>query len=202
LSFASYYLSRHPDVLAKAQAETDAILGPDPDAEPTFEQIPKLRYLRRVLDESLRMWPTAPAFTRSPREDVTLSTGHRMRPEDWAIVIIPMIHRDREVWGEDADRFDPDRFSPERSRGRMPHAYKPFGTGERSCIGRQFAIHESVLALARLVHRYDLSGDPDYELRITERLTVMPEGFELTLTPRTPALITSSPDRTSTGAPS
>jgi unspecific monooxygenase len=113
-----------------------------------------------------------------------------------------MIHRDRAVWGEDADRFDPDRFSPERSRGRMPHAYKPFGTGERSCIGRQFAIHESVLALARLVHRYDLSGDPDYELRITERLTVMPEGFELTLTPRTPALITSSPDRTSTGAPS
>jgi unspecific monooxygenase len=69
----------------------------------------------------------------------------------------------------------------------MPHAYKPFGTGERSCIGRQFAIHESVLALARLVHRYDLSGDPDYELRITERLTVMPEEFELVLTPRRPA---------------
>lgn len=187
LSFALYYLSRHPDVLAQAQAETDAILGADPDAGPTFEQVPKFRYIRRVLDESLRLWPTAPAFTRSPREELTLTTGHRMRPEDWAIIILPMVHRDPEVWGDDADLFDPDRFTPERSRGRAPHVYKPFGTGERSCIGRQFALHESVLALARLLHRYDLTGDPGYDLRITERLTLMPEGFELTLARRVPA---------------
>ncbi len=200
LSFAMYYLSRNPDVLAQAQAETDEILGADPDVEPTFEQVPKFRYLRRVLDESLRLWPTAPAFTRSPRAELTLSTGHRMRPEDWAIIILPMVHRDPEVWGDDADQFDPDRFSPERSRGRAPHVYKPFGTGERSCIGRQFALHESMLALARLVHRYDFAGDPDYDLRITERLTLMPEGFELRLTPRTPALVTSSRNATPTGA--
>jgi cytochrome P450 len=187
LSFALYYLSRHRDVLAQAQAETDAILGSDPDAEPTFEQVPKFRYIRRVLDESLRLWPTAPAFTRSPREELTLSTGQRMRPEDWAIVLIPMVHRDREVWGDDAEEFDPDRFTAERSRGRPPHVYKPIGTGERSCIGRQFALHESVLALARLVHRYDIAGDPDYELTIAERLTLMPQNFELNLTRRTPA---------------
>jgi unspecific monooxygenase len=120
-----------------------------------------------------------------------------MRPEDWAIIILPMVHRDPEVWGEDADRFDPDRFTPERSRGRAPHVYKPFGTGERSCIGRQFALHEAVLALARLLHRYDLAGDPDYDLRITERLTLMPEGFELSLARRVPA-----PALSTTGAPS
>jgi len=198
LSFALYYLSRHPDVLAQAQAETDEILGADPDAEPTFEQVPKLRYIRRVLDESLRLWPTAPAFTRSPREELTLSTGHRMRPEDWAIIILPMVHRDPEAWGDDAHLFDPDRFTAERSRGRAPHVYKPFGTGERSCIGRQFALHEAVLALARLVHWYDLSGDPDYELRITERLTLMPEGFELNLTRRVPAPALSTPTGAST----
>jgi cytochrome P450 len=112
------------------------------------------------------------------------------------------MHRDREIWGDDPEAFDPDRFLPEQSRARPPHVYKPFGTGERSCIGRQFALHESILALARMLHRYDFVADPDYELHITERLTLMPEGFELTLTPRTPALITSSPDRTSTGAPS
>ena len=195
LSFALYYLSRHLDVLAQAQAEADEILGADPDAEPTFEQVPKFRYVRRVLDESLRLWPTAPAFTRSPREELTLSTGHRMRPEDWAIIILPMVHRDPEVWGDDADRFDPYRFTPDRSRGRAPHVYKPFGTGERSCIGRQFALHEAVLTLARVVHRFDLVGDPDYDLRITERLTLMPEGFELTLARRVPA-----PTLSTTGA--
>lgn len=185
LSFALHYLARHPDVLARAQAETDAILGSDPDAEPTFEQVPKLRYVRRVLDESLRLWPTAPGFARSPRETTTVA-GRTMRPQDWAIVLLPMVHRDPAVWGEDADEFDPDRFLPERSRGRLPHSYKPFGTGERACIGRQFALHEAVLVLARILHRYDLVGDPSYDLRVVERLTMMPQGLELELRPRVP----------------
>lgn len=186
LSFALYYLTRDPEALATAQAEVDRILGPDRDTEPTFEQVAKFRYLRRVLDEGLRLWPTAPAFARSPRETTTLSTGHVMRPQDWALVVLPLVHRDPAVWGEDAEEFDPDRFSPERSRGRAPHVYKPFGTGERSCIGRQFALHEAILVMARILHRYELEPDPDYQLRITERLTVMPIGFELQLTDRQP----------------
>jgi len=189
LSFALHYLSRDPGLLARAHEEVDRVLGPDRDAEPTFEQVPKLRFLRRVLDEGLRLWPTAPAFTRSPREQTTLSTGHVMRPQDWAIVLLPLVHRDPAVWGDDADQFDPDRFLPERSRGRLPHSYKPFGTGERSCIGRQFALHESVLVLARTLHRYELAPDPSYELHVAERLTLMPMGFELQLTPRTPAAV-------------
>jgi cytochrome P450 len=188
LSFALYYLSRNPEILARAQAEVDEILGADKDAEPTFEQVAKFRYLRRVLDEGLRLWPTAPAFARSPRETTVLSTGHTMRPEDWAIVILPMMHRDKSVWGDDADQFDPDRFLAENSRGRQPHTYKPFGTGERSCIGRQFALHEAILVLARMLHRYDIAGDPDYELEIAERLTLMPTGFTLALSPRAPAV--------------
>lgn len=43
-----------------------------------------------------------------------------------------------------------------------------------------------MLVLAKLLHRYDLSDDPDYQLRITERLTLMPVGFRLHLTRRTP----------------
>ncbi len=187
LSFTLYYLSRHPHVVRALQAEVDAVLGPDPAAEPTFEQVAKLRGVRRALDEALRLWPTAPAFGRGPRhETVQLSTGHTMRPQDWAIVLLPLVHRDPSVWGDDAESFDPDRFLPERARSRPAHTYKPFGTGERACIGRQFALHEAVLVLATLLHRFDLSGDPDYELAISERLTLMPQGFELELTPRTP----------------
>jgi cytochrome P450 len=184
LSFALYYLSRNPTVLAQAHVETDAILGADPDAEPTFEQVPRFRHIRRVLDESLRLWPTAPAFTRSPNADTVIGDRYRMRTQDWATVLLPLIHRDPSVWGEDAEEFRPDRFLPENSRGRAPHSYKPFGTGERACIGRQFALHEAVLVLARLLHRYDLTGNPDYELVISERLTLMPKGFELALSPR------------------
>ena len=187
LSFALHHLTRDPVLLDRAHEEVDRILGPDRDVEPTFEQVPTFRFLRRVLDEALRLWPTAPAFARSPREVTTLSTGHVMRPDDWAIVVLPMVHRDPVVWGDDAEAFDPDRFLPERSRGRLPHSYKPFGTGERSCIGRQFALHEAILVLARMLHRYELIPDPAYELQITERLTLMPMNFELGLAPRTPS---------------
>jgi cytochrome P450 len=187
LSFALYYLSADPGVLAEAQTETDAILGTDPDAEPTFEQVSKFRHIRRVLDETLRLWPTAPAFTRSPNADTVIGGRYRMRTIDWATVLIPLVHRDRSVWGQDAEEFRPGRFRPESSRGRAPHSYKPFGTGERACIGRQFALHEAVLVLARLLHRYDICADPGYQLAISERLTLMPKGFRLTLTRRRPA---------------
>jgi unspecific monooxygenase len=59
--------------------------------------------------------------------------------------------------------------------------YKPFGTGERSCIGRQFALHEGVLMLAALIRRYDLIPEPGYELQVAERLTMMPRDFRLEL---------------------
>lgn len=183
LSFALWFLSHDPKVMAKAQAETDEILGPDPAARPTFEQVPKFRYLRRVLDETLRLWPTAPGFTRSPRQPTTLG-GYAMMPQDWVIVFLPSVHRDPTVWGAHPDRFDPDNFLPDRVRARPAHSYLPFGAGVRACIGRQFAIHEAVLVLARLLHRFDLVADPGYELKVTERLTLMPKGFTLQARPR------------------
>lgn len=176
LSFALYYLSRHPDALARAQAEVDAVWG---GAEPEFEQVAKLRYLRRVLDESLRLWPTVPAYAREATADTTLAGRYPMRKGDWMLVLIHQLHRDP-VWGEDPESFDPDRFLPARGKARPGHAYRPFGTGERACIGRQFAIHESVLVLGTILQNFDIAGDPDYALTVAERLTLMPAGFTLT----------------------
>ncbi|MGX1248163.1 cytochrome P450 [Streptomyces ambofaciens] len=62
LSFALHYLARHPEVAARARAEVDRVWG-DTEA-PGYEQVARLRYVRRVLDESLRLWPTAPGFAR------------------------------------------------------------------------------------------------------------------------------------------
>lgn len=119
-----------------------------------------------------------------------------------------MTHRDPKAWGPTAEQFDPDRFLPENSRGRMKNVYKPFGTGERACIGRQFALHEAVLVLARLLHRYDVSADPDYELKIEERLTIVPRGFQLELRRRTPGarpveppVVDEGPAHAPTGCP-
>jgi cytochrome P450 len=177
LSFALYFLSHHPDVYARARAEVDEVWGSDP--RPGFDQIAKLRYVRRVLDEALRLQPTVPGYYRAAREDTTLAGVYPMRKGDWVLALTPTLHRDPQ-WGADPDQFDPDRFAPERVKARPAGLYKPFGTGPRSCIGRQFALHEAVLMLGVLIRRYDLVADPHYRLQIQERLTTMPKGFRLT----------------------
>ncbi|MER5437956.1 cytochrome P450 [Streptomyces sp. NPDC002790] len=182
LSFALHYLAQNPEILAKARDEVDRVWG-DVDV-PAYEQVAKLRYLRRVLDESLRLWPTAPAFAREALADTTLGGSHPMRRGAWALVLTTMLHRDKAAWGEDPEAFDPERFTPQAVRARPGHVFKPFGTGARACIGRQFALHEATLVLGLLLRRYDLRPEPDYRLAITERLTLMPRGLRLQLTRR------------------
>lgn len=178
LSFALYFLARDPQIYARARAEVDAVWGDD--ERPSFEQIAKLRYIRRVFDEALRLQPTVPGYYRAAREDTTLANGYPMRKGDWVLALTHSLHRDP-AWGPDPDRFDPDRFESARVRERPAGLYKPFGTGERSCIGRQFALHEAVLLLGAIVRRYDIIGDRRYQLKIAERLTLMPKGFRLGL---------------------
>ncbi len=192
LSFALYYLATMPEVRRRAAEETDAILGSDPDAVPTFDEVAKFRYLRRVLDESLRLWPTAPGFARGAVRDTVLAGTYPMTTDDWCLIMSAAVHRDPSVWGDDAEEFDPDRFLPARVRSRPAHTYFPFGTGERSCIGRQFALHEAILLLARICHRFDFAADPAYELDIAERLTLMPQGFDLDMTPRRPGRLAAA----------
>ncbi|MDT5337196.1 MAG: hypothetical protein QOD90_2701, partial [Mycobacterium sp.] len=178
LSFALYFLANDPVAFQRARAEVDDVWG---DAErPKFEQTAKLRFVRRVFDESLRLQPTVPGYYRAAREDTVLAGLYPMRKGDWALALTATLHRDPR-WGPDPDRFNPDRFEPAQVRSRPGGLYKPFGTGERSCIGRQFALHEAILLLGTLIRRYDLVPDPGYELEITERLTMMPSGFRLGL---------------------
>ncbi|MEU0073960.1 cytochrome P450 [Streptomyces sp. NPDC006332] len=200
LSFALHYLSRHPEVAARARAEVEQVWG---KAEvPGYDQVAKLRYVRRVLDESLRLWPTAPAFAREAREDTVLAGAHPMRRGAWTLVLLPMLHRDPSVWGAEADRFDPDRFEAKAIRSRAPHTYKPFGTGARACIGRQFALHEATLVLGLLLRRYEFRADPAYRLRVAERLTLMPEGLRLRLERPSGAAKASADARASVAAAS
>lgn len=186
MSFALYYLAKHPAVLQLVQREVDALWGDTADPEPTYDEVGRLTYTRQVLNEALRLWPTAAAFSRHALEDTVLGGRIPLRAGQAVTVIAPMLHR-QPGWGDNPELFDPSRFTPEAEATRSVHAFKPFGTGERACIGRQFALHEATMLLAMLVHRYRLHDHADYELTVKETLTLKPDGFTLTLTPRTPA---------------
>ena len=112
LSFALPFLSRHPEVFARARAEIDDVWGAV--ERPQFEQIGRLRYVRRVLDESLRLQPTVPGYYRAAREDTLLAGKYPMRKGDWVLALTPTLHRDAR-WGPNPNEFDPDRSRRDRA---------------------------------------------------------------------------------------
>ena len=179
LSFAIYLLLKNPEALAKATEEVDQVFETAPDSSPTQAQVRRLNYVRQVLNESLRLWPTAPAFSLAPREDTTLGGRYALKKGDNLLILLPMLHRDPSVWGDDPEAFDPDRFTPERERQLPPHAYKPFGNGQRACIGRQFAMLEATLVLGMILRRFELIDHANYQLRVKNTLTIKPDGFTI-----------------------
>src|SRR5262249_31673064 len=101
MAFALYFLANDPGASARARAEVDAMWG---DTErPAFEQVSGLRYIRRVIDESLRLWPTAPGYSRAARQDTVLGGAYPMRAGEGMFVLSPALHRDP-VWGADPER--------------------------------------------------------------------------------------------------
>ncbi len=179
LSFTLYYLLKHPEALAKARDEVDRVLGKDIGRSPTFKQIGQLEYTRAVLLEALRLWPTAPAFSVSPFKDEIVGGKYPIPKGTFVTVLIPSLHRDKEIWGPDPESFDPERFSREAEAARPTYAYKPFGNGQRACIGRQFALQEAVLVLGMILQRFKLYDHKGYELDIKESLSIKPDGFTI-----------------------
>ena len=195
LSFTMYYLLNNPEVLAKAYDEVDRVLGGDLTSAPTYEQVKQLQYVSQILKESLRLWPTAPAFTRHPYEPTVLGGKYQIDQQDQLTVLIPMLHRDPKIWGENAEEFDPDRFTREAEQNRPANAYKPFGTGQRACIGRHFAMQEATLVLGMLLQRFEFIDHTDYQLKIKQTLTIKPADFRIKVRPRTnrPAVVAAPP---------
>ena len=179
LSFAIYSLLNHPDVLARAYEEADRVLGADPSVKPTYAQVNQLTYISQILKETLRLYPTAPAYSLYPYEDQIIGGKYKVKKHHQITVLLPSLHRDPMVWGEDAEEFNPDHFSPDKEAALPPNAYKPFGNGQRACIGRQFAMQEATLVLGMILQRFKLIDHTHYELKIRETLTMKPDGFKI-----------------------
>jgi cytochrome P450 / NADPH-cytochrome P450 reductase len=181
---ALYGLMQHPAVLSRVQTEVDAVFGTDDDYAPTYDDISKLAYVRQVINETLRLAPPVSSFDRMALADTTIGGKYPIKRGEAVTVLTGALHRQPE-WGDNVELFDPDRFDPTRSTARPAALYKPFGTGARSCIGRQFALHEATMAIARVVHRYRLVDSQHYALQWEGR-SRRPMEFTLGLIRRSP----------------
>ncbi len=185
LSCAIYALLKHPEVLKKAYEEVDRVLGSDVNVKPTYQQVTQLTYITQILKEALRLWPPAPAYGVTPLNDEVIGGKYKLKKNTFVLVHVLALHRDPSVWGPNPDVFNPDNFSPEAEAKRPVNAWKPFGNGQRACIGRGFAMHESALALGMILQRFRLIDHQRYQMVLKETLTIKPDGFKIKVRART-----------------
>jgi cytochrome P450 len=170
LGWTLYLLALHPEWETRVRAEVDRVLGGEPAS---FAMLPKLELVRRVIEESMRLYPPVWLIGRNAvADDVVM--GYRIPKGRLTFVSPYLTHRDPKYWPE-PERFDPDRFLPENARRRPKHAYIPFSTGQRKCIGDQFAIMEAQLVLATILQRARLTLLPDQNIVPQTAITLRPE---------------------------
>ena len=148
-----------------------------------MDHMSKLPYIEACLRETLRLTPTAPAFTLQPRPDSdkdyeVLAGKYRVQKGQAIIALLPEIHRDPAVYGADSNLFKPERMLDELFSKLPPNGWKPFGNGMRGCIGRPFAWQEAILTTALLLQNFNFRFDnPSYQLSIKQTLTIKPKEF-------------------------
>jgi cytochrome P450 len=149
LAWCWWTLARHPEAEANVREEVDRVLG---GRVPTAADVASLPYVRRVVQETLRLYPPAWAMIRQAIAEDEIG-GQRIRARSTVVLCTYMIHRHPEFW-DDPETFDPERFRPEAIAARPRHAFLPFGAGPRVCIGLEMAMLQAVLTVAMVCQRY------------------------------------------------
>uniref|UniRef100_A0A0W0ETJ6 Putative cytochrome P450 monooxygenase CYP63 n=1 Tax=Moniliophthora roreri TaxID=221103 RepID=A0A0W0ETJ6_MONRR len=166
LTYVTYFMAIYPDVAQKLRQEVLQHCGAN-DA-PSYEQIRDLKYMRAVLNETLRLFPPVPLNVREsraactlPPSDPTFTSDNRplYMPSATPIMYFPLlIQRNPTLWGSDADTFNPERWLDQERIAHFvknPTIFTPFSAGPRMCIGQNYAYNEASYFLVKLLQRYD-----------------------------------------------
>jgi len=179
MAWALHVMSVRDDIQDRAYAEIREVLG---DRDVTFEDLERLDYLRRLLTETLRLYP--PAWLLSRRASVEVALGEHVLPPGASIFFSPYsLHRDPSVYA-DPDRFDPDRWLPERASEIPRPAFIPFGAGARQCLGEGFAWVEATVVLATVLRRWSARPVVGQTIRKVALATLVPNHLPLIMEPR------------------
>ncbi|MBA0052761.1 cytochrome P450 [Streptomyces sp. AJS327] len=178
LAWTMHEVGRHPEVEQRLLEEVDTVLGGRPV---THDDLPKLVYLRQVIDEVVRLHGVT-LLMRRALEPVDL--GGYTIPEGTEVGIsLYALHYDPEHY-PDPHRFDPERQVPERMRELPRGAYMPFGAGSRKCIGDSFSWAEILVTLATLFQRWRLRPVPGHTVKEVIAGMAGPDHVPMTVTAR------------------
>ncbi|THU84630.1 cytochrome P450 [Dendrothele bispora CBS 962.96] len=188
-------ISHHPEVLAKAQKELDAVVGPS--RLPNFSDRTNLPYVEAFIREVERMYPITP-----------LAVAHRVMADDiyegyfipkdatvvgnaWAILHSEELYKD-------PLKFNPDRFIQDDKDSSVPPNPElyAFGFGRRICPGRYLALESTWILIACLLATCDITRPLEEDAReldpvldFVDGMTVHPKPYDCRIVPRSAAAL-------------
>lgn len=135
LAHTMLLIAIHPDIQEKCFDEINCVFS-SKDIEIDAVSMNQLQYLDMVQKEVYRLMPVVPIVMRQTRDDFELEKGLVVPKNVNFIINLYALHRRRDVWGAEADTFNPDNFLPENANKRHPFSFIPFSSGQRNCIGK------------------------------------------------------------------
>lgn len=163
----------HPQIQDKLTAELHTVVGNS--RQVCDSDIPKLRYLQAVVNETLRLHPPGPllSWARLATHDTEIA-GHHIPAGTTAMVNMWAITHDPSIW-KDSEKFMPERFM--ESEGGVDIDIRgsdlrlaPFGAGRRVCPGRALGLATVHLWLALLVQKFQWSENSCHKVDLSEHL--------------------------------
>jgi cytochrome P450 len=176
MAWALHILSIREDIQDRAYEEIREVLG---DRAVASDDLHRLDYIRRLLSETLRLYP--PAWLLSRRTAVEVSLGGHVLPAGASVLFSPYaVHRDPSSYA-DPELFDPDRWLPERAKQIPRPAFIPFGAGNRQCLGEGFAWVEATVVLATILARWRVLPVAGQTIHKVALATLVPSRLPLIL---------------------
>jgi cytochrome P450 len=161
-SFMLYQLLKDPSLLGRASAEADAIFA---EEQCDAESFKCMKVLHGTTQETLRMYPVAPAAVRYVTQTFEFE-GQVVEAGQRVMIATPVAHFLPELW-PNPETFAPDRYWEPRNEHRQPGAFAPFFKGPHTCLGAALAEVQITVTLATLLHHARLALDPPtYELEV------------------------------------
>ncbi|XP_051958215.1 cytochrome P450 4F3 [Xyrauchen texanus] len=158
LSWIFYNLAMHQEYQERCRDEITSVMR-DRHTDVSWEELSQLPFTTMCIKESLRLHPPVLALTRYYSQNMKTPGGCVIPPGCLCLISIYGIHHNPDVW-TDPEVYDPARFDPENSKGRSPHAFIPFSSGPRNCIGQNFAMAEIKVVVARTLMMFRILPGP------------------------------------------